>query len=67
MAGIVLSSNMQQSQRVDVDSDIVVPDSTTQPMALQQNNWEAELWDVWQQAGLDSMFYPGVFDDTLVP
>jgi hypothetical protein len=64
MAGIVLSGNMQ-AQRMNGGANAVVTDENSLPEQL-QNNFEAELWGIWQQAGLDSMFYPGMFDDTCV-
>jgi hypothetical protein len=64
MAGIVLAGNMQ-AQRLNSDGNVVVTDVNNQPEQL-QNTGEAELWEIWQQAGLDSMFYPGLFDDPYV-
>jgi hypothetical protein len=64
MAGIVLSGNIQ-AQRMNSGANAVETDANGLPEQL-QGNWEAELWEIWQQAGLDSMFYPGMFDDTCV-
>jgi hypothetical protein len=66
MAGIVLSGNMQ-AQRMNSGANAVVTDPNSPPPEQLQSYWEAELWEIWQQAGLDSMFYPGMFDDTCVP
>jgi hypothetical protein len=61
MAGIVLSGNMQ-GQRMSGGTSEVVTDANL-PAEL-HNSWESELWEIWQQAGLDSTFYPSLFEDT---
>lgn len=64
MAGIVLSGNVQ-AQRMNDGTNAAVADAGNVPEQL-QNNGEADLFEIWQQAGLDSTFYLGLFDDTYV-
>jgi hypothetical protein len=58
MAGIVMSDNMQ-TQRMNVT------DTNNLPEQLHSGG-EVDLWQIWQQAGLDPIFYPSLFDDTYV-
>lgn len=62
MTSIILSGNMHV-QRANGGASAVVTDANNLPEQL-QGNGEADLWEIWQQAGLDPIFYPSLFDAT---
>ena len=61
MADIILSDNTH-SQSINVDTSTVTTDANNLPEQL-QNNLGDDLWDMWQQAGLEPLNWPSLLDD----
>ena len=51
MTGIIQSGNTQ-TQRMNGEASIVMTDTSIQPEQV-QSNLEENLWEMWQQAGLE--------------
>lgn len=60
MTGIIISGNMQ-GQRTNYEG-VAMLDSNDMPDQL-HGNLEEGLWEMWQQAGLDPIGWPSMFDD----
>jgi hypothetical protein len=62
MADIIQSGHTQAVLRTSGSTSAVMMDAINLP-AQQQSNKELDLWEIWQQAGLDT-FWPSLFEDT---
>lgn len=51
-----------QTQVLNVDTGAVAIDANNLPEQLQTNLGE-DLWDMWQQAGLEPINWPSLLDD----
>jgi hypothetical protein len=63
MTEIILSGGTQSQRTGGGGADAVVIDANNLTEHLQSNG-EGDLWEIWQQAGLDPIFYSSLFDDT---
>ncbi|RMZ75570.1 hypothetical protein DV737_g5240, partial [Chaetothyriales sp. CBS 132003] len=61
MTDIILSGN-SQAQRTNGGSSAVMTDVNNLPNQL-QSSLEGDLWEMWQQTGLDATIWPSMFDD----
>lgn len=61
MTGIVITGNAQ-TERMNCDGGASVMDANNIPEQL-HSNLEEGLWEMWQQAGLDPIGWPSMFDD----
>lgn len=62
MSGLVLSGNVQ-GQKTNSGTSAVMTEANQPPSEHLQSQLEEDLWEMWQQAGLEPMIWPSLLDD----
>jgi hypothetical protein len=60
-----LSGNAQE-QSGNSGADVGIQEANGMQAGSMQNNLGEDLWEMWQQAGLEPMIWPSLFDDLYV-
>ncbi|KAL2862748.1 uncharacterized protein BJX67DRAFT_365692 [Aspergillus lucknowensis] len=64
MTGLILSGNMQaQAHGTNGDTGATMTDTSNLPPEQLQSHLGEDLWEMWQQAGLEPMIWSNLLDD----